>query len=257
MTARAVSTCPGWRSTRCSATPACTLISDMWCATTSCSSRAIRSRSSFAWRRTRLPAGRPAGRHPLAAHPRDLGDGQHHEPPRGDAERRAPRRACRPAATVDAAKCTDVQDGEPRPGGPRCPPRPRGRARPPRRRPPGRRHSRAQVGRASPRSRPTAPDRAARRTAAARAGRRRPARTPARPARGGAPGAVAAPTVPTTRRPPARHEASPASAEPRSGAPRGRTTCHRPSGAHPCTLGRVAPRVIAPPGAKRRLLPWE
>ncbi len=51
MAVSAVCACSGWRSTMCSATPACTLISEMWCATTSCSSRAICSRSSLARRR--------------------------------------------------------------------------------------------------------------------------------------------------------------------------------------------------------------
>src|SRR6476661_5131676 len=47
------STFSGRRSARCSATPACTLMSERWWATTSCSSRAICSRSSPACRRRR------------------------------------------------------------------------------------------------------------------------------------------------------------------------------------------------------------
>jgi hypothetical protein len=43
--------CSGWSSSRCSPTPACTLISEMLWASTSCSSWAMRSRSSLAWRR--------------------------------------------------------------------------------------------------------------------------------------------------------------------------------------------------------------
>ena len=43
-------TCSGWESMRCSATPDCTLISDTWWASTSCTSRAMRSRSSPARR---------------------------------------------------------------------------------------------------------------------------------------------------------------------------------------------------------------
>ena len=47
----AVRACSGCSSMRWSATPACTLMSEMLCASTSCSSRAMRSRSSLARRR--------------------------------------------------------------------------------------------------------------------------------------------------------------------------------------------------------------
>ena len=48
--------CSGSRSIRCAPTPARTLISDRWWPSTSCSSRAIRSRSSLACRRSAPPA---------------------------------------------------------------------------------------------------------------------------------------------------------------------------------------------------------
>ena len=66
MAASAGRTCSGSRvgcsSTRCSATPACTLISEMLWASTSCSSRAMRRRSSLA--RRRASSARAAWRSP-------------------------------------------------------------------------------------------------------------------------------------------------------------------------------------------------
>ena len=54
MAVSAVRACSGCSSMRCRATPACTLMSEMLWASTSCSSRAMRSRSSLAWRRLLL-----------------------------------------------------------------------------------------------------------------------------------------------------------------------------------------------------------
>ena len=111
MAASAVSACSGRWSTRCSATPACTLISDMWCATTSCSSRAMRSRSSLACRRSVSARAAPRVDGPLPPHPRDLGDHQNHQRPGADPGRLTPRPGMMEKPKWTAAQCRHRQPG--------------------------------------------------------------------------------------------------------------------------------------------------
>ena len=82
----AVRACSGCSSIRCSATPACTLISEMLCASTSCSSRAIAIRSSPARRRASSAAGTAELRRPLPAGLGQLDDHAERDQPGGHAD---------------------------------------------------------------------------------------------------------------------------------------------------------------------------
>jgi hypothetical protein len=75
MASRAGRACWGRSSSRCSATPDCTLMSEMLWASTSCSSRAMSSRSSLARRRASSRATCDPLGAPLQAATRDLGGG--------------------------------------------------------------------------------------------------------------------------------------------------------------------------------------
>ena len=94
-------------SSRCAATPACTLIATIAWATTSCTSRAIRSRSSPSRRSASASARRPHAPSPAAA-PRHVADGQRELADREVGAR--PRRA-RAASSANGSTLTSTSGG--------------------------------------------------------------------------------------------------------------------------------------------------
>ena len=102
---------------RWSAVPACTLMSDRLWATTSWSSRAMRSCSSRARSRVLLLARRAGRRRALAPDADDLGRGREHEQPRREPEGGGPATARRPCRTSGGSHRNVTQptgDGHPR-----------------------------------------------------------------------------------------------------------------------------------------------